>query len=117
MMDTETLQPAVGSQVERGVGRRAGPWDALLCGPRCRLTPRAHETEDCRAGTKLAALLGELGIVESLPTAALGARCDLDSRQVWGAAEGSASRWPSAIRCRSMEPDAGLPRARRTARR
>jgi len=30
------------------------------------------------------ALLAELETVQSLPTAALGARCDLDSRQVWG---------------------------------
>jgi hypothetical protein len=65
--------------------RHAGPWDALLSAPGHRMTPRADDVPAAaRDGSKLAALLGALAGVDNLPTAALGARCDLDSRQVWG---------------------------------
>lgn len=64
--------------------QRAGVWDALMRAPRCSLSPGPDDSTEARGGSKLAGLLAELATVESLPTGALGARCDLDSRQVWG---------------------------------
>lgn len=80
----EQSSRAVEGPLDATVGRDAGPWDALLRAPRRGLTPLEDSTQAARARTKLASLLDELATVEGLPTAALGVRCDLDSRQVWG---------------------------------
>jgi len=75
--------------------RRAGPWDALLGMSGRRRLHAVHPAEDdadssgstssnTSSSSKVAILLAELATVGSLPTAALGSRCDLDSRQVWG---------------------------------
>jgi hypothetical protein len=67
-----------------GMADLAGPWDALLRGPRHRMTPPADDAPASRAGTKLSTLLAELDQRIDATTLTLAVCTDLTPRQVWG---------------------------------
>ncbi|MFY7940041.1 MAG: hypothetical protein ACOVOX_03950 [Burkholderiaceae bacterium] len=62
----------------------ASPWDVLLKAPAIRLGHAEHVLADCDQGGKLATLLAILVSSKSLPTNALAARAEMNSRQIWG---------------------------------
>lgn len=64
---------------------RATPWDALLRAPARPLAaplPAQHPSPE--PANKTAMLVAKLAQADSLPTLALGALCELETRHVWG---------------------------------